>query len=172
MKVMTRLGVAAIAAAATARRARHARVRGRNQATRCSSRPTTSKATRSSSTTAPPNGTLTQAGVYDTGGLGGELEGSVVDHLASQGSLAYDRSDGLLYAVNAGSNTVSVFAVFGDKLALRQVISSGGTFPVSIAVHEGIVYVLNGLEGGSVQGFAVCRRSARARSPARTARSA
>ncbi|MGD0455113.1 MAG: hypothetical protein ABSB69_16105, partial [Solirubrobacteraceae bacterium] len=100
-------------------------------------------------------GTLTQAGVYGTGGLGGELEGSVVDHLASQGSLAYDSQDGLLLAVNAGSNTVSVFGVFGDKLALRQVIGSGGTFPVSIAVHEGVVYVLNGLEGGSLQGFAV-----------------
>ncbi len=41
----------------------------------------------------------------------------------------------MLYAVNAGSNTVSVFAVFGDHLALRQVIGSGGTFPVSIAVR-------------------------------------
>ncbi len=100
-------------------------------------------------------GTLTQAGAYSTGGLGGALEGSVVDHLASQGSLAYDSQDGLLFAVNAGSDTVSVFGVFGDKLALRQVIGSGGTFPVSVAVHDGVVYVLNGLEGGSLQGFAV-----------------
>ena len=100
-------------------------------------------------------GILTQAGVYSTGGLGGQLEGSVVDHLASQGSLAYDSQNGLLYAVNADSNTISVFAVFADKLALRQVISSGGTFPVSIAVHEGVVYVLNALEGGSLQGFDV-----------------
>src|ERR1039458_1792983 len=36
------------------------------------------------------NGSLTQAGVYNTGGLGGVLSGSEVDHLASQGSLAYD----------------------------------------------------------------------------------
>jgi len=100
-------------------------------------------------------GTLVQVGVYGTGGLGGQLEGSEVDHLASQGSLVYDRANGLLYAVNAGSNTVSVFAVLGNQLALRQVIGSGGTFPVSIAVHGGIVYVLNALEGGSVQGFAV-----------------
>jgi 6-phosphogluconolactonase (cycloisomerase 2 family) len=100
-------------------------------------------------------GALTQAGVYPTGGLGGQLEGSQVDHLGSQGSLAYDSENGLLYAVNAGSNTISVFAVFGDELALRQVISSGGSFPVSIAVHEGLVYVLNALEGGSIQGFRV-----------------
>src|ERR1035437_1215395 len=45
------------------------------------------------------DGTLTPAGTYATGGLGGALEGSVVDHLASQGSLTYDRQDGLLYAV-------------------------------------------------------------------------
>jgi WD40 repeat protein len=99
------------------------------------------------------NGTLTQAGVYDTGGLGGALEGSVVDHLASQGSLAYDRQSGLLYAVNAGSNTISVFSVFGDRLALRQVLSSGGSFPVSITVDDGVVYVLNAENGGSIQGY-------------------
>lgn len=101
------------------------------------------------------NGSLSQAGVYNTGGVGGVLTGSVVDHLASQGSLAYDREHGLLYAVNAGSNTISVFTVFGDRLALRQVLSSGGTFPVSVAVDRGLVYVLNAEEGGSVQGYSV-----------------
>jgi 6-phosphogluconolactonase (cycloisomerase 2 family) len=102
-----------------------------------------------------PRGALAQAGVYATGGLGGQLEGSVVDHLASQGSLAYDKANSLLYAVNAGSNTISVFGVFGDKLALRQVLGSGGVYPVSVAVHGDVVYVLNGLDGGFVQGFAV-----------------
>jgi DNA-binding beta-propeller fold protein YncE len=102
-----------------------------------------------------PDGTLTPVGSYATGGLGGKLEGSVVDHLASQGALAYDRADGLLYAVNAGSNTVSVFAVSGDRLALRQVLPSGGSFPVSVAVDSGLVYVLNALEGGALAGFRV-----------------
>ena len=101
------------------------------------------------------NGTLSQAGVYATGGLGGALGESVVDHLASQGSLTADPANGLLYAVNAGSNSISVFAVYGDKLALRQVIGSGGAFPVSIAVDHGLVYVLNAEEGGSVQGYTV-----------------
>jgi len=55
------------------------------------------------------DGTLSLAGTYSTGGLGGQLTGSVVDHLASQGSLQFDRRHGLLFAVNAGSNTVSVF---------------------------------------------------------------
>jgi 6-phosphogluconolactonase (cycloisomerase 2 family) len=99
------------------------------------------------------DGTLTLARTYPTGGLGGQLSGSVVDHLASQGSLQYDAPHALLYAVNAGSNTVSVFAVRGQRLFLHQVIGSGGTFPVSVAVHGDLVYVLNALGGGSVQGY-------------------
>ncbi len=99
------------------------------------------------------NGGLTLAGTYNTGGLGGQLTGSVVDHLASQGSLTYDPRSAALYAVNAGSNTVSVFSVRGDHLALRQVVNSGGTFPVSVAVHGNLVYVLNAENGGSVQGY-------------------
>jgi 6-phosphogluconolactonase (cycloisomerase 2 family) len=98
-------------------------------------------------------GTLSLDHTYNTGGLGGVLNGSVVDHLASQGSLTYDAPQGLLYAVNAGSNTVSVFAVRGDSLSLRQVVSSGGVFPVSVAVRGGLVYVLNAENGGSVQGY-------------------
>ena len=117
------------------------------------------------------DGTLTPAGSYATGGRGGILAGSVVDHTASQGSLTHDPRHGLLYAVNAGSDTISVFAVRGDRLALRQVLGSGGTFPVSVAVHGDLVYVLNALNGGSVQGYRVLGRFLAA-SPARTARSA
>ena len=99
------------------------------------------------------DGTLTEAHSYPTGGLGGQLSGSVADHLGSQESLVYDRSAHTLLAVNAGSNTVAVFAVFGDRLALRQDISSGGSFPASIAVHGDLVYVLNAEAGGSLQAF-------------------
>jgi len=101
------------------------------------------------------DGALSPAGSYATGGLGGILAGSAVDHTASQGSLTYDPWHSLLYAVNAGSNTVSVFAVHGDRLALRQVVRSGGTFPVSVAVHGDLVYVVNALNGGSLQGYRV-----------------
>jgi 6-phosphogluconolactonase (cycloisomerase 2 family) len=101
------------------------------------------------------DGTLAQAGSYPTGGAGGVLAGSVVDHQASQGSLGYDRRDGLLLALNAGSNSVSVFGVSGDRLTPRQVLSSGGAFPVSVTVHGGLVYVLNALSGGSVSGYRV-----------------
>jgi 6-phosphogluconolactonase (cycloisomerase 2 family) len=99
------------------------------------------------------SGGLRQAGTYPTGGDGGQLSGSVVDHLASEGSLAYDRQAGLLYAANAGSSTITVFAVRGDRLARLQVIGSGGQFPVSIAVRGSQVYVLNARDGGAVAGF-------------------
>jgi 6-phosphogluconolactonase (cycloisomerase 2 family) len=101
------------------------------------------------------DGTLSQAGAYATGGLGGQTAGSAADHLSSQGSLGYDRRDGLVVAVNAGSNTVSVFGIRGDRLSLHQVIGSGGTFPVSVAVHGDLVYVLNAENGGSVQGYRI-----------------
>ena len=100
-----------------------------------------------------PDGALSQAGTYPTGGVGGQLGGSVVDHLASEGSLVYDRAAQLLYAVNAGSNTVTVFQVRGDTLSREQVVSSGGTFPSSIATHGDLVYVVNALNGGSIQGY-------------------
>jgi hypothetical protein len=104
-------------------------------------------------------GTLSLSRTYDTDGQGGLLNGSAVDHLASQGSLAYDPRHSLLYAVNAGSDSVSVFTVNGDRLRLRQVVDSGGTFPVSIAVNGDLVYVLNALDGASVTGYRVDGRA-------------
>ncbi len=99
------------------------------------------------------NGALTLEGTYNTGGLGGVLNGSQVDHLGSQGSLTYDAASNTLYAVNAGSNTISLFSVRGDTLALRQVVASGGTFPVSVAAHGNLVSVLNAGNGGTVQEY-------------------
>ena len=100
------------------------------------------------------DGTLSRVASYPTGGKGGRLEGAVVDVTASQGSLTADRDHGRLYAVNAGSDTVSVFAVHGDRLRLRQVVGSGGSFPVSVAAQDDRVFVLNARAGGSLQGFA------------------
>jgi 6-phosphogluconolactonase (cycloisomerase 2 family) len=101
------------------------------------------------------NGTLTPAGTYPTGGLGGILPGSVVDHTASQGALAYDQARGLLIAVNPGSNTISVFQVNGDRLTRGQVLSSGGDFPVSVTIHGDYAYVLNAQGGGSLSGYRI-----------------
>jgi 6-phosphogluconolactonase (cycloisomerase 2 family) len=101
------------------------------------------------------DGRLTLAGTYGTRGLGGVLSGSVVDHTASEGALTYDRASGLLFAVNPGSNDVSVFRVSGDRLSLSQVIWSGGEFPVSVTVHGNHAYVLNALGGGALSGYRI-----------------
>jgi 6-phosphogluconolactonase (cycloisomerase 2 family) len=101
------------------------------------------------------DGALTLAGTYYTQGLGGILSGSVVDHTASEGALTYDRAHGLLFAVNPGSNNVSVFRVYGDRLVLSQVIWSGGQFPVSVTVHGDHAYVLNALGGGTLSGYRI-----------------
>ncbi len=100
------------------------------------------------------NGELVRVGVYETGGKGGvATPGTQSDHLGSQGSLAYDASQHALIAVNAGSDTVTTFAVIGDRLERRSVVSSGGDFPASIAVRDQLVYVLNSGGQGIVQGF-------------------
>jgi 6-phosphogluconolactonase (cycloisomerase 2 family) len=104
------------------------------------------------------DGRLSQAGVYPTGGLGGAAApGTESDRLASQDSLVYDEADRVLLAVNAGSDTVSTFRVRGDRLRLLDVEPSGGQFPASIAVHDGLVYVLNAGGAGTVQGFRLSR---------------
>jgi 6-phosphogluconolactonase (cycloisomerase 2 family) len=97
------------------------------------------------------SGSLVAAATYATGGVGASLGGSVVDHTASESSLTY--SDGSLFAVNAGSNNITSFAVSGDHLVRRQIIGSGGTFPVSIAARGHLLYVLNARGGGSIQGY-------------------
>jgi 6-phosphogluconolactonase (cycloisomerase 2 family) len=101
-------------------------------------------------------GQLSPAGSYATGGNGGvAAPGAESDHLASQGSLAYDAAHGLLFAVNAGSDSVSTFTVRGDRLELEGVVPSGGQFPNSITVHRNLVYVLNAGGTGVVQGFRI-----------------
>jgi len=101
------------------------------------------------------DGRLTQAGTYETGGNGGFAAGAISDRIASQGSLVYDRRHSLLFAVNAGSDTVSMFRVRGNRLRLRDIVPSGGQFPASIAVHRDLVYVLNSGGTGIVKGFRI-----------------
>jgi 6-phosphogluconolactonase (cycloisomerase 2 family) len=64
--------------------------------------------------------------------------------------LTYDAAHHRLYAVNAGSDSVSVFAVDGDRLRLRQVVPSRGDFPVSVAAHGDLVAVLDAGGPGAV----------------------
>ena len=96
------------------------------------------------------DGGLTLVGRYPTSGVGGTEPGAPTDALSSQGSLTYDRDHHLLYAVNAGSDSVSVFDVRQTRLRLLQVIGSGGQFPSSVAVHHDLVYVMNAGGDGEV----------------------
>jgi hypothetical protein len=101
------------------------------------------------------NGKLSFAASYATGGLRDSTIGAPTDALSSQGSLTFDAADSLLFAVNAGSDTVTVFAVSGDQLRRTQVVASGGDFPVSVTAKHGLVYALNGGGDGSVSGYRV-----------------
>ncbi|MEP6694954.1 MAG: beta-propeller fold lactonase family protein [Chloroflexota bacterium] len=83
------------------------------------------------------SGALSWTGSYPTGGLGSGAG------LGSQGAVTISDDGSWLYAVNAGSNDVSVFAIDGDGLALTGRAPSAGTQPVSVTTSHGLVYVLN-----------------------------
>lgn len=100
-----------------------------------------------------PDGTIANAHTYATGGLGATAAGASADPLASQDGLALADGGNTLLAVNAGSDTVSVFSVDGTRLRVTQQISSGGLFPDSIAVSGNLVAVLNGGGAGAVSEF-------------------
>jgi 6-phosphogluconolactonase len=74
---------------------------------------------------------------YNTGGLGAGTG------LGSQGSIAVDAAGDTLYLVNAGDGSISVFDLSKKEPDLIQIISSGGTFPNSVAVSGNFLYVLN-----------------------------
>src|SRR5436190_584579 len=105
-----------------------------------------------------PDGHLTQAGEFPTGGAGNPVAippDPPVDPLASQGALVFGPGNQLLFAVNAGSNEISVLKVGRTGLELVDVVDSGGVRPISLTVHENLLYVLN--EGGTpnITGFTV-----------------
>jgi 6-phosphogluconolactonase (cycloisomerase 2 family) len=73
--------------------------------------------------------------------------------LGSQGAVTLSGDGRHVYVVNAGSHTVSTFALAGQRLSLVSVTPSGGLQPVSVAEAEGTVYVLNAGGSGNVAGF-------------------
>jgi 6-phosphogluconolactonase (cycloisomerase 2 family) len=97
------------------------------------------------------DGTLKPSGVFATGGQG------TGTGLGNQGALVLSRSARWLFAVNAGSHELSVFAVREDGLELTDKHDSGGLRPVSVTQHGHLVYVLNagGGAGGedNISGF-------------------
>ncbi|HEY2019480.1 MAG TPA: hypothetical protein VGH38_38495, partial [Bryobacteraceae bacterium] len=78
-----------------------------------------------------------------------------LDGLGSSHSLILSRDHQCLFAVNAGSNSLSSFRVQRDGLSLASVEGSDGTFPVSLTIHRNILFVLNSGDQGSIAGFQV-----------------
>jgi 6-phosphogluconolactonase len=104
------------------------------------------------------DGSLSLVQTVPSGGAG---TGTPLD---SQGALALsDRPDRRfgdggqrLFAVNAGSSSISEFAVGPEGLTLLDTVPSGGVDPVSVTASDGLLYVLN--EGdqtspGNISGF-------------------
>lgn len=86
------------------------------------------------------DGSLSAIGTFATGGRG---VGGTGDPLTSQGAAALSPDHKFLFVVNAGSNDVSVFRLRNDGLKLVDRESSNGSFPVSIATTDDVIYVLN-----------------------------
>ena len=84
-----------------------------------------------------PDGTLSPAGTFSTGGIG------LADLGGRQGAVELSGDGRSLYAVNAGSNTVSVFRTGSGGTRLLGAVSSRGVAPTSIDEDHGRVYVLN-----------------------------
>jgi 6-phosphogluconolactonase (cycloisomerase 2 family) len=82
------------------------------------------------------DGRLTQDETVLTGGLG------TSSGLGDQAAIAITTDHRHLLAVNAGSDDVSLFEIDDDGLELADVQPVGDR-PVSVAVHENLVYVLN-----------------------------
>lgn len=101
--------------------------------------------------------TPTPGSPYAAGGAGlGQLVGS-------QGSLQLSTDGRYLLAADAGSNQVSVLRIKPDgslRLVEGSPVSSGGVEPVSIAVHDDLVYLANlgnGAFGSNYSGFRLNR---------------
>ena len=77
-----------------------------------------------------------------TGGLG------TGGGLGNQGALALSDDKDFIYAVNPGSDTITVFRLSRRGPREIQVIASGGRRPISLTIHKDLLYVLNA--GGAV----------------------
>lgn len=90
-----------------------------------------------------PNGAISFVNSIATGGKG------TGQNLGSQGALAMNAARNMIFAVNAGSNQISSFAINQQRQGLLQVIDSGGLVPISLTVGRYYVYALN---NGSLKG--------------------
>ena len=100
-------------------------------------------------------GHVTQIGSFNTGGTGVANPQGLLGPDDSDKEVIASPDGQLLFAVNQGSNTVAVFRVLNDgslRLVHDAAVSSGGTQPVSLAIADGRLYVVN--RGDEIQGQA------------------
>ncbi len=98
------------------------------------------------------DGTLSPAGSVPTGGLG------TGGGLGSQAALVLDDRGKTLFAVDAGSNEITVLEIGRNGPEVVSHVDSGGVMPISIAVDHDLVYVLNAgdaTHAANITGFEV-----------------
>ena len=95
-----------------------------------------------------PQQGLVSAGSVASGGNG------TGGGLGNQGGVILSPHHRWLYAVNAGSDSVSTFRVHKGGLTLIDTVASGGSQPVSLTLHDDLLYVLNA-GSDSIAGFTV-----------------
>lgn len=101
-------------------------------------------------------GALCYIGAFPTRGAGTGT--ATVDPLISQGSIAATPDGQLLFACNAGNNTISAFSIGCGRPILLDVADARGTGPVSLAYFHGLLYVANRGDGetsSNITGFRV-----------------
>ena len=68
--------------------------------------------------------------------------------LGNQGALALSDDGRFLFAVNPGSDTITVFGIARGGVERLEVVEAQGTQPISLTTHGNLLFVLNA--GGSV----------------------
>ncbi|MBA3249360.1 MAG: beta-propeller fold lactonase family protein [Geodermatophilaceae bacterium] len=93
------------------------------------------------------DGVLTRVGNVSTRGAGIGVD------LDTQGALRLSSDHRFLYAANAGSDDVTVFAVNGTQLTFLQKVYAGDQ-PNSLTINGNLLYVLDGsVAGNGILGF-------------------
>ena len=103
------------------------------------------------------DGSVKLGGTVSTGGIGAAQQQPGCTATCPQLDTDYEvlltPDHSLLFAANAGSNTISSFHVAADgSLTLAGQTSSDGVFPFSLTVHGNELYVLN-TDSTSIAGF-------------------
>src|SRR5207244_9357200 len=91
------------------------------------------------------NGSLTQVATVPIGGVGSGKDFKS----GSQGSLIITPQANRLFAVDAGSNQISVVNILQGHLSLAGVFASGGISPISLTYRSGLLYVLDAAIGST-----------------------